>query len=517
MSKKLNKDKKWRINLDEPAPLPKEQLWNSTKTFYGKASEILEKSRKHELQQDQDRIFRQNAMCPNFTSVLRLMTIRDGITISHAPVGCAGYLNAQPQLFQGIPKELGRPELDFHWLTSNLRENDVIFGGSEKLGKTIKLADERYKPKSIFVLASCVSGIIGDDLEGLVREIQPDTKATIVPIHCEGTRSRIWQSGYDSVWHGVLKYLVREPKKTQEDLVNIPASFSLTWIDRQELTRLLAKLGLRPNFVPELATTEQLEILAEAAVTAPVCGSLGNYLGYGLEQEFDVPFFNYPPPFGLHNTESWLRKIAEFTGKENEVEKLIEEERAAIEPRLEALRKEFKGDEATVLDWGGQARGLGLPLLTHELGLDVKGIGMYEYDEVIPEAVEELIEKVGDFDVVVADMQPYELEQIFIKHKPDVYTTCPFTGGHFKRAHTAGVRHHSFRGDPTPNSPQYGYVGLITYGNFLLRAHKHHTLNKTLGTHVRQPYKEKIYRQHSPFVKKEEKGKITSLAKEEGK
>lgn len=516
MTDKEIKENRWKINLDEPSPLPKEQLWNTTKTFFGKASEILEKGRKHQLQENQDRLFRQSSMCPNLTSILRLQTIRDGVAISHAPVGCSGYMNAQPQLFQAIP-ESERPELNFHWLTTNLREDDVIFGGTEQLGDAIKLADERYKPRSIFVLASCVSGIIGDDLEGLIHEVQPKINATIVPIHCEGTRSRIWQSGYDSVWHGILKYLVREPEKKQDDLVNVPGSFSLTWVDRKEITRLLGKLGLRPNFVPELATTEQLEILAEAAVTAPVCGSLANYLGYGLEQEYDIPYVNYPPPFGLHNTETWLRRIAEHTDKGKEVEILIEEERKAIEPQLTVLRKEFEGQKATVLDWGGQARGLGLPLLTHELGLEVSGIGMYEYDEVVPEAIEELIEQVGDFDVTVADMQPYELEHLFKKHKPDVYPTCPFTGSHYKRSGTAAVRHHSFRGDPTPNAPQYGYIGLLTYGNFLLRTLKHHTLNKTLGTHVRKPYTQKVYEQPSPFVKENVEKEKSSLAKQEGK
>ena len=487
-----------QINLSETAPLPKEQQIGSIKAFYGKANELLAKGKKGELP-TQDRPFQQASICVNFTAILRLMTVQDGVLISHAPVGCSGYMNAQPQLFQKIPKELGRPDLDFHWLSSNLTENDIIFGGGQKLGETIKLAEERYKPKSIFVLTSCASGIIGDDIEGIVQEIQPQINARIVPIHCEGFRSRIWQSGYDSIWHGILKYLVRKPQKKQEDLVNIPASISLTWVDRQELTRLLKKIGLRPNFIPELATTEQLEILSEAAVTAPVCGTFGDYLGFGLEQEYGVPYFNYPAPFGIANTETWLRKIAEFTGREKEVEKVIKEERAAVTPKLEALRKEFKGNKVKILDWGGQGRGLGLPVLTHELGLEVSGVGFFEYDQLIPEAIEELVAKIRNFDIHIADIQPFELEHFFLKHKPDIYTTCPFTGGHYKRANTA-IRHHSFRGDHTPFSPQYGYTGTITYGNFLLRAYRHHTLNKTLGARSRRPYKEKVYEQQIPLL-----------------
>ena len=31
---------------------------------------------------------------------------------------------------------------------------------------------------------SCTSGVIGEDIEGAVAEVQPDVKATIVPVHC---------------------------------------------------------------------------------------------------------------------------------------------------------------------------------------------------------------------------------------------------------------------------------------------------------------------------------------------
>ncbi len=510
---RLNKDvdlevynlKKRVINLNEPAASPKEQDIGSINAFYGKASELVERTYKKDLQ-GKERAFQQATICSSFTTLLRLMTIRDGVVISHSPVGCSGYLNAQPQLFQYVPRE-GRPDLeyykvpdlDFHWLSTNLSENDVIFGGAQKLGETIKLADERYKPKSIFVTTSCASGIIGDDIEGLIREVQPETNATIVPIRCEATRSRIWQSGYDSIWHAILKYLVKEPEKKQEDLVNIPCSISFTWLDRQEITRLLGKIGLKPNFVPELSTTEQLEQLSEAALTATVCGSFSNYLGYGLEQEYGVPYFNSPAPMGLANTDNWLRKIGEIVGKEEEVEKLIEEERAAVAPTLEALREGFKGKKAKILDWGGQARGLGLPLLTHEIGLKVSGVGLFEYDELVPEVVEDLAEQLGDFDVHVANVQPFELEQFFDEHKPDIYTTCPFVGANYKRP-SAAIRHHSFRGDDKLTAPQYGYLGFISYGSFLLRAYQHHTLNKTLGAHVKRPYKESVYQQKVPLL-----------------
>jgi len=143
------------------------------------------------------------------------------------------------------------PHFDLHWLTTNIDEKDVVYGGADKLRFAIKEAERRHSPKAIFVLASCTSGIIGEDIEGIVSEVQEEVNATIVPVHCEGIRSRIIQTAYDAFWHGVLKYLVKKDVPKQPDLVNIASMLSYTWQDRLEITRLLGKLGLRPNFIPD--------------------------------------------------------------------------------------------------------------------------------------------------------------------------------------------------------------------------------------------------------------------------
>ena len=69
---------------------------------------------------------------------------------------------------------------------------------------------------------------------------------------------------------------------------------SYTWQDRLEIKRLLGKVGLRVNFIPEFATVEQFEQLGEAAVTAPLCPTYTDYISRGLKQEFGVPFLSIP-------------------------------------------------------------------------------------------------------------------------------------------------------------------------------------------------------------------------------
>ena len=115
-------------------------------------------------------------------------------------------------------------------------------------------AQKRYDPKAIFILTTCTSGVIGEDIEGAVAEIQPEVKATIVPIHCEGVRSRLVQTGYDAFWHGVLKYLVKKPGKKQKDIGKRCKYVIIHMARSFRDKKVTYKVGLRVNFVPEFAT-----------------------------------------------------------------------------------------------------------------------------------------------------------------------------------------------------------------------------------------------------------------------
>ncbi|HEY3362881.1 MAG TPA: nitrogenase component 1 [Methanosarcina sp.] len=492
------------INLKESTCPNREQRAHGVNVYYGKATELVRDARAGKLY-NRERKFQQASGCVlNFYLSVRVNTIRNAAVIFHAPIGCSTPSLGYRELFRGIPVELGRPEnYDLHWMTTNIKERDVVYGASDKLKFAIEEAQSRYSPKAIFILASCTSGIIGEDIEGIINELQPKIKARIVPIHCEGVRSRLVQTGYDAFWHGVLKYLVRKPKKEQKDLVNVASMLSYTWQDRREITRLLAKLGLRPNFVPEFATVEQFEQLSEAAVTAPLCPTYTDYLSRGLEQEFGVPYFLYPSPMGIANTDTWLRKIAEFTGKEKDVEVLIEEEHKKWQPKLKAIRKELEnfkgnGEKIEVLGSLGQGRLLSQLPFFDEIGLSSTAAMAQDFDNLILEEVEDLIGKVGDFDILVNTFQAAEQAHITTSLNPDLALTCPFQGGAYKRL--KGItRIHALRGDSLPWSAQSGYSGAVAYASFLLQSLKSGSFQKVMLEKTRDSYKDWWYQQPDPL------------------
>ena len=492
------------LDLEKDTCPNREQRANGTNVYYGKASELLQDAKDGNIRIP-DRKFQQSGGCVlNFYLSNRVTTIRDSVTIFNAPVGCSAGTLGYRELYRGVPESLGRTnEYNNAWLTTNLQQDDVVYGASEKLRDAILKAEKRYNPLVIFILTSCTTGIIGEDIEGTVDEVQPEVKAKIVPVHCEGIRSRLVQTGYDAFWHAVLKYLVKEPEKKQEDLVNVASMLSYTWQDRLEIKRLLGKLGLKVNFIPEFATVSDFEQLSEAAVTAPICPTYTDYLSRGLEQKYGVPYFLYPSPTGISSTDEWLRNIAKYTGKEDEVEKLIEEEHKIWKPKLKAIQDEFvslrkNGKKPTVLGSLGQGRLVSQMPYFDELGLATPAAMAQDFDDLLIEELEDIIEKSGDFQLMVNTFQAAEQANVTTNLDPDLTLTCPFQGGTWERDNNV-TRIHSLRGDPEPTSAQSGYAGAIAFGNFLLHAFKNKSYHKTLAEKTEKSYKDWWYEQDDPL------------------
>ncbi len=69
-------------------------------------------------------------------------------------------------------------------VTTSMSENDFIFGGSEKLEKTLLKVEEMFSPKLVGVVGTCVSMIIGEDMKEAVKNANID--ATVITVESHG-------------------------------------------------------------------------------------------------------------------------------------------------------------------------------------------------------------------------------------------------------------------------------------------------------------------------------------------
>ncbi|MDR3278758.1 MAG: nitrogen fixation protein NifE, partial [Oscillospiraceae bacterium] len=180
-----------------------------------------------------DRTFSQGLQCQQINSISALISLEDSVFVIHSPQGCSGCVSMGAdgfrvgQAHRGV-KLIQSPRV----IVTNLDQNDIIMGGEAKLRETVALAVRRYAPKIIFIFTSCASGIIGDDVDAIAAELQPGLDAILVPVHCDGFKSKVCASGFDAAFIAIQKYLLpKEPRAKVPGLVNLFAPTSISYKD----------------------------------------------------------------------------------------------------------------------------------------------------------------------------------------------------------------------------------------------------------------------------------------------
>jgi nitrogenase molybdenum-iron protein alpha chain len=438
-----------------------------------------------------NRSFSQASVCQEWYSLFTLLTVRNSAAVVHAPLGCVSAgtcMNIFNRLGQSVRGE--NPIKSARWFASNLNESDTIHGGEFKLRQTVKEVDRRYQPEAIFIFTSCVSGIIGDPVADIVRELQEEVRARLVLSQCEGFRSAVWATGFDSAFHGIIQYLLEKREEKFSDLVNVITPLTVGRLDEIEIERLFTELKLRANFIPCYSSIEGLRQTVQAAATTSTCLTYGDYFARGLTDLYGVPHTREVMPLGLENTDRWLRKLAEIVGKEKETEKLIAREHRRVGGQLKALRKLLKGKRVYVS--AGQARAVTMSAMAEELGFELIGTTVYHYDDVIAESIRRLAERSGLTTFNVANLQPYEQANLLARLKPDLYLSDEIT--------TIWVAKQGF---PTMMIYDYGmnylgYNGLVKIGEKMVTAMTNTGVNRKIARYSPLPYRASWYEQ-DPF------------------
>lgn len=161
----------------------------------------------------------QETMCSNAIVQCQIGNLTDCVLIDHAPIGCSSECaKFNLSMHKGLERR-GKPQQNTLNMSTNLQEKDMVFGGTAKLRDAIRIAKERYNPKAIFIAMACATAITGEDIDSVAEELEPEVGVPIIPLHCEGFRSKHWSTGFDVAFHGVLRQIVeKHPTKKQKGL-----------------------------------------------------------------------------------------------------------------------------------------------------------------------------------------------------------------------------------------------------------------------------------------------------------
>lgn len=448
-------------------------------TYNGDAKGLVEGSEKNSLKIGRFG-FSQCGNCQEGCALMQVYSVHDAAVVVHSPLGCFGGIALRYLTFQKVAQNRGKKDFTHHAICTNIQESDTIYGGAEKLRKTVHEAYERYNPKTIYITTSCASGIIGDDVQAVAEEMSDELGIPVFAVECEGFKSRIWSTGFDASYNAVLNTALKPPKKKQSDLVNI---FNFNGVDT--FTPLLQTIGLRPNYLIETRTIEELSQMSEAVCSSTICETLATFVSDKLEELYGVPQVKAPSPYGLMWTDRWLRAVAALAGKQSIVEGAIRKEHERIEPELNKLREFFKGKKAYI--FAGDAFAHNLASVAHDLGLEIVGVTTYHHDKKYdnPEVntAKYLVQAAGNIpNFTVCNKQPYQVVKFLKKLKPDfLLVRHP---GLAVLGYKVGIPV-IMEGD---SDKSVGYEGILDLGRRIQRAMKSNKLYKNFAKHVRFPY-----------------------------
>lgn len=504
------------INLKTTVAQRREERLGTIIGWEGKASDLLRESRSVcgscgsgrlcEL----DSPYTEGSHCSDGPIYFQLVSLQESVLVQHGPFGCAANQVGIASTIRGRAAADGREFLHPSGISTNLGEEDVVFGGAARLEQALRDAWERYHPPAIFVSTSCVSAIIGDDVDAVAAACQEEFGIPVVPLHSEGFKSSTWSNAWDISAHGIVRQIVRRnPTRKQEDLINI------SHLGGEDVfTPLLKPLGLRVNLLVYETTIAGLEQLSEAAASTTMCYT-HSYVTTALEEEFGVPEIKSPLPYGLVGTDAWLREIARVTHREDRVEGLIAGERERIRPRLEALRERLAGKRSWVA--AGAAYGHGIIATLRELGIEVSSAVSYhhdpEYDSRDPrqDTLAHLVENTGDVEnFTVTNNQNFQLYVSMQRANPDFVV------------HRHGFATSSLalnRGIPTISlsaRPNFavGYQGILNMGEEILGILANTRFYRDMAGRLAPPYKDWWMVQTDPFALSREgrKAEVSSRA-----
>lgn len=474
------------INLESSNVATRENRIGSITGYIGSLSDLAKQSNCGTLR-GCSRCFSQSSTCLSSCALGQLSAIRDVAIIHHGPAGCSVASAGTYYLDKVMAKKRGVTN-NTVYVGTDMNEKDTIFGSAESLRSIILEVNRRYKPKAIFVTSSCATGIIGEDIDSVVDDVRSQVEVPIVAVHCEGFKSRIWATGFDISDHAVLSSIVKPPKE-KRNTINFKNFYESA---RPEIIEIFKNFDLEPIFLYCNSTVEELEHISESLATTCICGTLGNYLGNGLEEKYGVPYIRTINPLGIAGFEAWLREIGRVTHRLEAVEKYIEEQRVIYIPQIEEVKKELKGLKAVL----GMGPGYTFEVsrVLNELGIEVVWALAWHYDKKyengdVPPSMEYLLEHDVDFEASVADQQNYEVMNILNKYQPDLYLS----------RHPGSTVWAIKNGTPAVYVADeymiFGYKHTLEFAQAILDSIHNRSFEKNLARRVKLPYTDWWYKQ----------------------
>ena len=277
-----------------------------------------------------------------------LEALPETIPVLHAAGGCAGSIAWGQNGGSGL--QVGGYCGGLAVPSSNVGEREVIFGGSDRLSSEIRNTLDIMEGRVVVIITSCVTEMIGDDVQAVVQEIKGENKhpeTDLVFARTGGFKGNSYY-GYDIVMSAIARQYVRNPNKKArkkndgKKRVNVfgivPYMDSFWRGNLAGIRKTLELLGLEVNtFFTAEDTLDALRDSGSADLNIVVSDLYGIETAEVYEERFDIPWISVSLPIGAEASAKLLRKTAVALALDADVDAVIEGENKKFYRYLEPL------------------------------------------------------------------------------------------------------------------------------------------------------------------------------------
>jgi nitrogenase molybdenum-iron protein alpha chain len=305
---------------------------------------------------------------------------RDIVNITHGPIGC-GFYSWLTRRNQTRPKGPEDHNFITYCFSTDMQEEQIVFGGEKKLRQAVQEAYDLFKPKAIGIFSTCPVGLIGDDVHAVAREMKEKFgDCNVFGFSCEGYKGVSQSAGHHIANNGIFSHVVGLDDTVREGKfkINMLGEYNIGG-DAFEIERLFEDCGI--TLISTFSGNSSYDYFANshtADLNLIMCHRSINYVAEMMETKFGIPWIkvNF---IGAEATAKSLRKIANYFDDPELTEK-VEAVIAREMPAVEAVREEVKGrcmGKKAMLFVGG-SRAHHYQELFREIGMETIAAG-YEF------------------------------------------------------------------------------------------------------------------------------------------
>lgn len=304
---------------------------------------------------------------------------RDILSITHGPIGC-GFYSWLTRRNQTRPPSSSHENFITYCLSTDMQEEQIVFGGEKKLKAAVKEAYQLFKPKAIAIFSTCPVGLIGDDVHAVAREMKEELGINVFGFSCEGYRGVSQSAGHHIANNQLFKHVIglNETPHEEKFKINLLGEYNIGG-DGFVIEELLRRCGIK--LIATFSGNSDYGSLANshmADLNIVMCHRSINYVAEMMEKKFGIPWLkvNF---IGAESTSKSLRKIGEYFDDarlKQQIEKVIAEAMPAVEEARLKARARCEGKTAMLFVGGSRAHHY--QVLFKEIGMKIVAAG-YEF------------------------------------------------------------------------------------------------------------------------------------------